>query len=144
MMIVDVISALFILLFLYAAVTKIMDYQRFSIELAKSPILNAISKYVSIMVPLTEFIIVMLLLIKRTQYFALYACLCLMAMFSFYILMILNFSEYIPCSCGGILENMTWREHFEFNLGFIFLAIAAILLHPLEELICSKREGLRP
>jgi hypothetical protein len=49
-------------------------------------------------------------------------------MFTFYIVIILNFSSFIPCSCGGILEKLGWREHLIFNIFFLFLALAAAVL----------------
>jgi hypothetical protein len=49
-------------------------------------------------------------------------------MFTAYIITILNFSEYIPCSCGGILQNMTWKTHLVFNIGLVLLSIAGILI----------------
>jgi hypothetical protein len=51
-------------------------------------------------------------------------------MFTTYIFLILNFSDYIPCSCGGVLEKMGWTEHIVFNL--IFIVIAAIGVFYLE------------
>jgi uncharacterized membrane protein YphA (DoxX/SURF4 family) len=61
---------------------------------------------------------------------ALYASFGLMVIFSAYIITILNFSEYVPCSCGGILENMSWRQHFWFNAGFVALGALGVLIYP--------------
>ena len=52
----------------------------------------------------------------------------LMVMFTTYIIIILNFSDFIPCSCGGVLEDLSWSEHIVFNLFFIVLAILGILI----------------
>lgn len=130
--IVEIISALFVLLFVYAALSKVQDFQKFRIELGKSPILNVFSDYAAIAVPTIEIVISLLLVTKRFQYAALYASFSLMVIFSLYILVILNLSSYIPCSCGGILENMSWKQHLIFNIAFVVLAIIAILLHPIK------------
>jgi hypothetical protein len=53
-------------------------------------------------------------------------------MFTTYIVIILNFSENIPCSCGGILENMTWGQHLVFNCIFIIIGAIGIMTYPLE------------
>ena len=127
---VDIISGLFILLFIYAASSKLLDYQKFVVELGKSPLLSAFSQLVSWMIPMVEIGICILLLFKGIQLVALYACFCLMVIFSGYIIAILNFSEYIPCSCGGILENMSWTQHFWFNILFVVLGAWAVLLYP--------------
>jgi hypothetical protein len=51
-----------------------------------------------------------------------------MTMFSGYIIAILNFSDYVPCSCGGILEKLGWTEHLAFNIAFMVLAVVGIFL----------------
>jgi len=128
---IEIISALFILLFVYAAVSKLQDFEKFRSELGKSPILSALADYMVVLVPAVELLIPVLLVIRRFQYLALYASFSLMVMFSTYIVMILKFSPYIPCSCGGILENMTWTQHLLFNVGFVVLGAMAILIYPL-------------
>ncbi len=60
--------------------------------------------------------------------FALYSALALMSLFTAYIIAILNFSDTIPCSCGGVLEKMSWNEHLVFNIIFMLMAIIAIVL----------------
>ena len=49
-----------------------------------------------------------------------------MVMFTAYIYLILNYSDFIPCSCGGVLEDLSWTQHLIFNIVFIFLAGVAI------------------
>jgi len=133
---VEVIAGLFILLFVYAALSKLQDFEKFRVELGKSPILNAFAFPVSILIPVLEVIIAMMLVVKRFQYLGLYLAFSLMVMFSAYIIAILKFSSYIPCSCGGILQNMAWTQHLFFNIGFVFLGGIAVLIYP------NQNEGL--
>lgn len=140
-LIIDVISALFVLLFVYAALSKIQDFQKFKVDLGKSPILNSFTGIAAIAVPLLELVISLMFTIKRFQFLALHASFNLMIIFSAYILTILNFSSYVPCSCGGILQNMTWNQHLIFNAGFIFLAAIAILLYPVNQKNLSAVRG---
>ncbi len=58
----------------------------------------------------------------------LYAAFSLMTMFTAYIVAILRFSDYVPCSCGGVLQNMTWNQHLVFNIAFVLLALTGIIL----------------
>lgn len=127
---VEIIAGLFILLFVYAALSKLQDFEKFRVELGKSPILNAFSAPVAILVPIIEIMISIMLVVKHFQYVAFYLSFSLMVIFSAYITSILKFSPYIPCSCGGILQNMTWTEHLIFNLGFVLLASIAVLIYP--------------
>jgi hypothetical protein len=131
LIIVEIISALFILLFVYAALSKLEDFEKFQVEVGKSPLLNVFTGVVTLTIPFIEIVISVLLAIRRFQYLALYAAFTMMVIFSAYIVAILNFSSYIPCSCGGVLQNMTWNEHLIFNFGFFGLNILAILLYPI-------------
>jgi|SRR5450432_256684 len=126
---IDVITALFILLFVYAALSKLSDFEKFKVQLGKSPLILAYARWVAWIIPIFELILAGLLSVKRFQLLGLYASFSLMVIFSSYIVAILKFSEYIPCSCGGILENMSWTEHLIFNSGFVLLGIIGVLLY---------------
>jgi hypothetical protein len=130
MWIVDFICCLFIILFLYASLSKLQDFQKFNTQLSKSPLLTAFSGWIAWLIPATEILVVFLLFIRHFQLIGLYIAYCLMVLFSAYIIAILKFSEYIPCSCGGILQNMSWGEHLIFNVAFIAFAVIAILNYP--------------
>lgn len=128
----DIVATLYGLLFVYAAVSKIIDFTNFRIQLGQSPILSPFAEILSIVVPAVELILAALLFYPRFRLAALYGSYGLMSAFTAYIYLILNHSSYIPCSCGGILEKMGWNEHLWFNIAFIVLAIAAILCLPLK------------
>ncbi len=125
---IAIISYLFVLLFTYAAVSKLLDFENFQVQLGQSPLISSFASWVSISIPAIELVIVMGLMIPKFRNFALYAFYMLMVMFTAYIYIVLNYSESIPCSCGGILEDMNWTEHLWFNIGFVVLAAAAILM----------------
>ncbi|GAA0527778.1 MauE/DoxX family redox-associated membrane protein [Chitinophaga japonensis] len=130
--IVDIIAYLFILLFVYASVNKLADYRAFSIELGKSPLLTAFADWVAWGVPVVELVVVALLTVPRWCLAGLYAAFSLMTMFTAYIVAILKFSDYIPCSCGGVLQNMTWNQHLVFNIFFVVLGFVGIMLYEKE------------
>jgi len=129
-LLIEIICALFVLLYTYAAVIKIEDYEKFRIQLGQSPILAPFAGWIALIIPISEISITILFLFKRFQLIALYASFSLMVMFTAYIIAILKFSEYIPCSCGGILQNMTWNEHLLFNTVFVFLGFVGISFYP--------------
>ncbi|WGF92179.1 MauE/DoxX family redox-associated membrane protein [Aequorivita marisscotiae] len=119
---VRLVSYLFILLFVYAAISKLLDFETFTVQLAQSPLLSAYAGFIAWLVPGIEMAIALLLMVPKFRTIALYAAFTLMAMFTAYIFIILNYSDFIPCSCGGVLEKMSWTQHFIFNLVFIILA----------------------
>lgn len=112
---------LFVLLFVYAAVSKLLDFETFETQLGQSPLLSAYAKPVAIGVPLFELLVSFLLVIKRFRRIGLYGFFAMMVMFTTYIVIILNFTDFVPCSCGGVLEKLSWTEHMVFNIAFILL-----------------------
>ncbi|NRF41121.1 MauE/DoxX family redox-associated membrane protein [Pedobacter foliorum] len=127
---IDVICYCFILLFLYAAAAKLLDYRKFELQISKSPILTDFAGVLAWLVPVAEILIAILLLISKTTSLGLFAALGLMSLFTAYIIAILNFSENIPCSCGGVLAHMSWKQHLVFNVAFVALAVTGILMQP--------------
>ncbi|WP_417237366.1 MauE/DoxX family redox-associated membrane protein [Bizionia paragorgiae] len=123
-----VASYLFVLLFLYAAVSKLLDFETFTVQLAQSPLLSAYAGFIAWAVPGLEILIAVLLTLQKYRIPALYAAFTLMVMFTAYIYIILNFSDFIPCSCGGVLEKLSWTQHLIFNIVFIILAGVAVLV----------------
>ncbi|MBZ4033822.1 hypothetical protein K6T82_03530 [Flavobacterium sp. 17A] len=130
-LVIQLVSYLFVLLFVYAAISKLLDFQNFHVQLSQSPLLSVFSSWIAVLVPIAELFTAILLIVPSFRLWGFYFSLILMGMFTVYIYIILHFSSFIPCSCGGVLEKMSWNVHLLFNLIFIVLAIWAILL-------CSK------
>lgn len=131
--IVDLICFLLILLFIYASVSKLLDYEKFLVQLQKSPLLTAFANWVVILIPAIEILLSVFLSTSKLCLIGLYGSFSLMVVFTAYIIAITHFAEYIPCSCGGVLQNMTWNQHLVFNIAFILLALLGILLHEKKE-----------
>ena len=129
---IEIIAFLFIVLFLYAAVNKLVDYGKFKIQIGQSPLLTGLGNMVPWLVILLEVLVSIALAIPRIRRFAFFSAYCLMAMFTTYIVAILNFASSVPCSCGGILERMGWTEHLIFNIAFLVLGGIGFFLVDLE------------
>lgn len=127
-LLIDIIKYSCCLLFLYAAANKLMDYEKFTVQLGQSPIITSISEFVAWFIPTIEIVISILLIFPRTLLVGLYGFFSLMIMFTTYIIIILNFAAFVPCSCGGILDKMGWTEHLIFNLGFVALSFLGIIV----------------
>ena len=125
---IKIVSILLALLFVYAAGSKLLDFENFQVQLAQSPLLSAYADVVSYSIITIEFIVAILLCLQNTRLIALYMSLGLMTAFTIYIYLILKYSEFIPCSCGGILEKLGWSEHLIFNICFVILAAIAIFI----------------
>lgn len=126
--IVAAISYFFILLFVYASMSKILDFENFQVQIAQSPVLTSHAGVISYAVIISELAICILLFTVKIRPWGLLASSTMMSAFTVYIFIILNFSEFVPCSCGGILEKMGWTEHLIFNIGCVFLAVVSFIL----------------
>jgi hypothetical protein len=126
--IIETITVLNIILFLYTGITKLMDYSIFKEQLADSPILSSVAKPVALLLPWAEFAIVLMLIIPRWRLKGLYASFLIMIMFTAYIIALFTISTEMPCSCGGIIDLLTWPQHLVFNVTFILLDALAVKL----------------
>jgi uncharacterized membrane protein YphA (DoxX/SURF4 family) len=126
--ITEIISFLLIILFAYSGLIKLLEFQNFQAQLGQSPLLSAYTAFISYSVIGVEFLLVVLLAIPKCRFLGLLGSYSLMLVFTFYIVVILNYSSFVPCSCGGILEKLGWKEHLIFNILFTILSAIAALL----------------
>lgn len=131
---VRIISLLYIVLFVYTASSKLIHLGQFQLQLERFPFISSYSTWIAIGVPLVELVVAGLLLFEKYILTALYASMSLMVLFTAYIIMVLSFSDSIPCSCGGVVSSMGWKTHVIFNNAFIGLALIGIF-------IISKKNG---
>lgn len=135
---VDVIAAGFIFLFAYTAINKFLDIISLRIVLKDYPLIGSFYQWFAWGLPILEFCIVGLLLIRRTKIIGLYASLILMSLFTLYVTYLFIFAPHMPCTCGGMLQKLSWPGHLAFNLLSILLAAVAIMLHKRSKTINNK------
>ena len=124
----DIICGLLILLFVYAAMSKLLDRQHFQGVLAQMPLIQYAAGFISVALPLLEGIVCALLFMRTTRLLGLYASFGILVSFTVFIGYMILFSPHLPCNCGGVLEQMSWTQHLVFNLVFIALSAIAIKL----------------
>ena len=135
--IIEGVCLLYVLLFVYAATSKLLDFENFQIQIGQSPLISAFASYISWLIPLLEIVICLLLIIPQTRVIGLLASYFLMVMFTTYIFIILNYSSFVPCSCGGILEKLNWTQHLFFNCTCTMLAALALYFQFFKEKNCT-------
>jgi uncharacterized membrane protein YphA (DoxX/SURF4 family) len=128
--ILNCICFLYAFLFVYAATSKVLDFENFRIQLGQSPLLSSFASLILFAVPAVEIIIAILLLIEKFRLIGLFSAYTLMVLFTAYIYILLNYSAFVPCSCGGIIQKLSWSQHIIFNNCFIVLAGIAVVLLP--------------
>lgn len=137
--IIEIISFLFIVLFLYVSFSKLLDYQKFTVQIGQSPLLTGFGDFIPWLVLGSEIGVSILLMLPRLRLIGFFAAFSLMVMFTVYIFAILNFSDYVPCTCGGVLEKLGWREHLLFNSAFVGLSLTGIVLQSKEDATHDNR-----
>ena len=124
---IEISCGLLLLLFLYTAISKLIDYANFRATLYSSPLIGHNASWLAWLLPAAELGVAVCLFIPGLRLKGLWAALLLLLLFTFYLLFILIFKSHnLPCSCGGVLRQMTWRQHIVFNTFFILLSCTSI------------------
>ncbi|ASV78494.1 hypothetical protein M2T70_01795 [Elizabethkingia anophelis] len=126
---VFITTGIIILLFCYAAVSKLLDFENFQVQISASPLLNGFSQFLPYLIIIVEFLVTGLLCYRKTRNIGLIGSIILMLIFTGYTSLLLNTSDHLPCSCGGILEKMSWQQHLYFNIGCVILSLIALGLN---------------
>lgn len=125
----DIICGLLILLFVYAAFSKLTDQQHFEAVLGQMLLMKHAARFISFALPMTELVVSALLFVPAARLLGLYASFGSMTVFTLYIGYMMLFASHLPCSCGGVLEQMSWSQHLVMNIVFIALSATAIKLY---------------
>jgi hypothetical protein len=125
---IEIIVFLFVVLFLYAAGSKLVEYQKFIGQIGMSPLITNYAETIAWAIPTVEIVISLMLIIPRFRLAGLYSAFGLMMVFTFYIVAMFASSTKLPCACGGVLSMLGWKNHLIFNIGFDLLGLAAIIL----------------
>jgi|SRR5579859_248679 len=124
----ECISALLILLFVYASLSKFLDWKTFYGEMNNQPLPNSWTPFLVWVIPCTEIAISVSLIFERTRLLGFYGSLVVMGLFTIYTgIILLHFFPYIPCSCGGVIKRLTWRQHLALNLFFVVLSVVGVV-----------------
>lgn len=141
----ELIGSLFLLLFLYTGISKLKEQEELQILLSKFPLLGNYAILLSWILPIIEIATSLLLFFYPARRYGLIMSLLLMIIFTVYILYILLFASHLPCSCGGVLEQLNWPQHLLFNGFFLVLSILALrLLNKKKSFIAINRNSRTP
>ena len=128
-LVIEILASLLILLFVYASVSKWLDFNTFIGQMDNQPFPNWMTPALVWIIPCSEILISLLLMFSKTQQLGFYAAFVLMLLFTLYTaLVLLNVFGRVPCSCGGIIEKLNWKQHLVFNLFFASVAFTGIVL----------------
>jgi len=129
----QLLCALLLSLFLYAALSKLLNYPQFVSQLTLHPLLRPVSGVMAWALPAVEILVSICLFFPLWRLNGLYASFLLLVIFSVYILGMLLTASHLPCSCGGVFQHLTWGEHLICNTILAVLALWAIRLERLNK-----------
>ena len=121
---------LLIILWMYAALSKLLDYPLFIAQLNKQPIPKGWLSTLAVTIPMVEICAAILLAFQRTKTLGFKVSFILMSLFTLYVaLAMARVFGHIPCACAGIIGRMPWLPHLVFNIFFTIISYAGLYLH---------------
>ncbi|CAN5415862.1 hypothetical protein BH10BAC2_BH10BAC2_18070 [soil metagenome] len=123
--IINFISFLLIFLFVYTAISKLMDIHAFEALLKAMPGIQSYAGFIAFAIPVAELMTAILLLLPGTRETGFLCSAFLLLCFTLFLLYMLVTASQLPCSCGGVISSMNWQQHIGFNLFFIVLSVLA-------------------
>lgn len=129
-LVVDIACYMIILLFAYAALNKLFLFDVYLYDLGRSPFIGFATPVLSVLIPSVELTLSVMLIFQRTRALALPGSFILMLMFTLYVGAIIAFTTGgMPCTCGGLIKELSWRQHFVLNISYTVIALYAWFLN---------------
>lgn len=119
----EVVAWVLALLFFYTGISKLVDWEGTIHHMYNQVFPFWVAAILVYLLPFSELMIGMLLLIPKTRSLGFLLSFFVMAVFTLYVGTVwLGFYGWVPCSCGGVISQLSWGEHLVFNLFFLGVA----------------------
>lgn len=123
------VAAVLILIFIYSAVNKIIDWKSFMLSLQSSPFIGKNAYTAAWIILFIHFVAAGLLFLPvyRLKGFCLsfiYTLFC-----SVYISTVLLMNVPLPCSCIGLLRSLSWQQQLFLNIILSLWSVTGILFY---------------
>lgn len=129
--IVQATTFLLIFLFLYTALSKLVVFGTFKTLLAQYPLIGSFSGLIAWLVPATEIFLCLLLFVPASRKTGLWLSAVLLGLFTLYTIYLVSFAPKLPCSCGGVIAQLSWQQHLLLNV--VFLTLSAVSAYSLSK-----------
>lgn len=124
-----IITGILILVFTYTALSKLLAFDAFRSQMLSQPLPSFLTENLIWALPAVELLVAGFLVFSKTRIIGYYFSIALMILFTGYTaLMTLDVFAHVPCSCGGIIESLSWEQHLFLNVVLLFLALAGLYL----------------
>ena len=109
--IIDVIAIALALLFIYAAVEKLVNIGTFRTQLDKSPLVGSFSSAAVWLLPLLQVLTSVLLIRQVTRLAGLFCAFFLIAAITVYLVTMISAGDSQPCDCGELWQGLSEEWH---------------------------------
>lgn len=121
------ISLFFVLLWSYAAISKIIVFRNFRSQLGQSPGLEAYAGLVASGLIFLQLLAIGMICYRSYRLLGLWMTFGIVTVFTGYNGFILMDSNNLPCTCIGLFEKMTWKGNLNLNMGLMITALVGII-----------------
>lgn len=125
---INTIRYAFVLLFTYAAVSKILDFENFQVQLGQSPLLNEHPEVMAYCIIIALLITVLLLCFGKAKKAGLYSTLIFASLSMLYIGIVLINKYNLPCTCIAFFEKLSWKSNLWFCAGIDLVAFISLCI----------------
>ena len=123
-LLIETLASLIILLYSYASLYKLCNFSDFINEINKQPLPKSWTPYLVRTIPTVEIAASLLLCFRISRLWGFLLSSLIMTTFTGYtIAVLLHGFAYIPCACGGIIEDLTWGQHLVLDTSYLLLSI---------------------
>lgn len=124
-----VITIALLALWIPVVIDKLMDFSSFRMGILNQPFSDHLGNILIYVLPVVEILTITLLIGNKTNRYGMYMSAILMFLFTGYVgLALAGAWEKLPCGCGSVINGMSWKQHFIFNVVFLALSIAGVYL----------------
>ncbi|MCS7014353.1 MAG: hypothetical protein NZM05_12095, partial [Chloroherpetonaceae bacterium] len=116
-----------LILYAYAAFSKLINLPQFRYALLQSPLFDAtLASVLAYVVPIWEALLCAMLIGQRTILLGYVASLFTMLAFTTYLVFIYFQFPVLPCGCGGVIGKLSYSGHIALNLFFAALSAVGV------------------
>lgn len=138
----EIVAAFFVLVYVYTAIMKLKDIPGFIGTMSRTPFIHSYANLLAGLIPGIEIAISIFIIIPPTRLYGLVTATGLIALFTLYIGYLMISVPKLPCSCGGIIQDLSWRGHLIVNISLTLAGILSIKFY--KEVIAINRNSRTP
>ena len=114
------------LLFVYTGCSKLLGHELFVNQLSQMEFVKNFAPLISFVLPVLEIAAALFIAFESPENLGLWISSLLMTFFTIYVGGMLILKSSLPCTCGGVLASMSWRQHLYFNIFFTLVSWNAL------------------